>query len=117
MKDSKQMYAKFIVSCLIIKTESDMRFCVIEVIIKFKKKKVTINHLWEFIHSRPIWKSVVKERFWCQSTSIESEMTRVGMISSATEPLPPVSQAGNGIGANPNNILEVLTQYRGLSWR
>ncbi|XP_075893580.1 phospholipase B1, membrane-associated-like [Nelusetta ayraudi] len=24
--------------------------------------------------------------------------------------------AGNGIGANPNNILEVLTQYRGLSW-
>ncbi|MBN3304857.1 PLB1 Phospholipase, partial [Amia calva] len=24
--------------------------------------------------------------------------------------------AGNGVGANPNNILDVLKQYRGLSW-
>lgn len=34
MKDSKQMYVKFTVSCLIIKTESVMRFCVIQVIIE-----------------------------------------------------------------------------------
>ncbi|KAI2654363.1 Phospholipase B1, membrane-associated [Labeo rohita] len=24
--------------------------------------------------------------------------------------------AGNGVGANPNNLLDVVTQYRGLSW-
>ncbi|XP_033847318.1 phospholipase B1, membrane-associated-like [Periophthalmus magnuspinnatus] len=24
--------------------------------------------------------------------------------------------AGNGVGSNPNNLLDVLTQYRGLSW-
>uniref|UniRef100_A0AAV2KGS2 Phospholipase B1, membrane-associated n=1 Tax=Knipowitschia caucasica TaxID=637954 RepID=A0AAV2KGS2_KNICA len=25
-------------------------------------------------------------------------------------------QAGNGVGSNPNNLLDVLNQYRGLSW-
>lgn len=28
-----------------------------------------------------------------------------------------ICQAGNGIAAKPNNILDVLQQYRGLSWR
>lgn len=27
------------------------------------------------------------------------------------------SQAGNGAGSKPGDILDVLTQYRGLSWR
>lgn len=26
-------------------------------------------------------------------------------------------QAGNGVGAGQNNLLGVLTEYRGLSWR
>lgn len=32
-------------------------------------------------------------------------------------PLDVPSQAGNGAGSKPGNILDVLTQYRGLSWR
>lgn len=32
-------------------------------------------------------------------------------------PLNIPSQAGNGAGSKPGDILDVLTQYRGLSWR
>lgn len=34
-----------------------------------------------------------------------------------TLPLVVTSQAGNGAGSKPGDISDVLTQYRGLSWR
>lgn len=95
------------------------------------QKNSVLSYKWSFIYHFPVHElkpgdiKVVAAVGDSLTVSIDTVLyinlwtsTRLRLFHHVTETLSSsICQAGNGIAAKPNNILDVLQQYRGLSWR